>query len=239
MIRLSVSNRTVAGAACASAIDVQSLISGAGDQGEADVTVSDNFFDNDGGGFENGVVHFGLGPDGPASNVSALDANDVVKDNVFTYATNYENNAVQLSDTMGALVTQNTVNYPTQDDNAVSALWFPGFNQRLTVSDNTLNGGGIDSDGTSPNLGDPKSGIKIIDDGLGWNLWQRLQRPERHRQYGLGIRLRHQLDRERRERRSVALCLRTNWIHSFGQLGFGRENLRNLHFCRRDRWTNQ
>ena len=160
------------GTACASAIHVQSFVSGVGDQGESDVTIRDNFFDNDGGSYQDGVVHFGLGADGSAWDIGVLDVNDVVEDNVFTYVPGYENNAVQMSDTIGALVTGNTVNYPAnnsggQDDSALTALWFPGFNQELTVSDNTLNGGGIDSDsGASPDTGDPKSGIKVIDEDM-------------------------------------------------------------------------
>jgi hypothetical protein len=164
--------------ACADSIDVQTLVSGTGDQGEPDVTVSNNLFVDTGGGSgatqQNGVVHFGLGQDGADTNVTALDAGDVVQDNVFTYDVGYENNAVQLSDTTGALVTGNTVTYPTnnsggQDDAALTALWFDGFDQALTVSDNTLNGGGIDNDsGATPSTSDPKSGIKIIDmDGGG------------------------------------------------------------------------
>jgi hypothetical protein len=155
--------------ACASSIDVQTLVANAGDQGESNVTVSNNFFDNTGEGFQNGDVHFGLGQDGSAYNVTALDSGDVVQDNVFTYTPGEENNAVQMSDTAGGLVTGNTVTYPTNDangadDSGLSALWFPGFDQGLTVSNNALNGGGIDSDSNAtPDTDDPKSGVKIID----------------------------------------------------------------------------
>jgi hypothetical protein len=158
--------------ACETSITVMTFVNGAGDQGESNVTISDNFFDNVGGLGPNGVVHFGLGQDGDDTDVAALDSNDVVQDNVFTYAFGFENNAVQMSDTTGAVVSDNTVNYPTndssgQDDGAMSALWFPGFDQALTVSDNTLSGGGIDNDsGASIDTQDPKSGIKIIDEDL-------------------------------------------------------------------------
>jgi hypothetical protein len=73
---------------------------------------------------------------------------------------------LELSDTTGALVTDNVVNYPTSDDTGLTALWFPGFDQALTVSDNTLHGGGIDSDGTTPDTSDPKSGIKVNDEDV-------------------------------------------------------------------------
>jgi hypothetical protein len=165
---------------CADSIDVQSLISGAGDQGESNVTISDNLFVNTGGAGsnQNGVVHFGLGQDAsisePTSDVSFLDTNDFVQDNVFTYLQGFENNALQMSDTSGAIVTGNTVTYPTNngsgsDDVALSALWFPGFDDETMVSHNSLNGGGIDNDsGATPNTADPKSGIKFIDeDGNG------------------------------------------------------------------------
>jgi hypothetical protein len=166
---------------CTNSISVQSLISGPGDQGESNVTVSNNLFVNTGGNntAQNGDVHFGLGKNysssEPTSDVTVLDTNDVVEDNVFTYAAGFENNAVQMSDTSGALVTGNTVNYPTNDssgvdDNAFSALWFPGFDQATTISNNNLNGGGIDSDsGSTPKTGDPKSGIKIIDSDAAGN----------------------------------------------------------------------
>ncbi|MFY9782987.1 MAG: hypothetical protein WAK12_05595 [Acidimicrobiales bacterium] len=156
--------------ACADSIDVQSLVSGVGDQGESGVTISNNLFVDTGGGGQNGVVHFGLGQDGLDTNVNALDTGDVISDNVFTYDVGYENNMVQMSDTTGAAVTGNTVTYPTnngsgQDDSALTALWFDGFNQGLTVSNNTLNGGGIFNDSSSlpTTQDDPKSGIKIID----------------------------------------------------------------------------
>jgi len=46
-------------------------------------------------------------------------------------------------------------------------MWFTGFDQGLTVSHNILNGGGIDNDATygqAPDLADPKSGIKVVDE---------------------------------------------------------------------------
>jgi parallel beta-helix repeat protein len=166
--------------ACANSIDVQSLVSGPGDQGENGVTISNNLFADTGGTypatFQNGDVHFGLGQDAstsePTTDVTALDTGDVVEGNVFAVDVGYENSALQMSDTTGALVTDNTVNYPTNnasgsDDNALSALWFPGFDQGTTISDNTLNGGGIDNDASAtPDTDDPKSGIKIIDQDL-------------------------------------------------------------------------
>jgi hypothetical protein len=164
-------------APCGSSIDVQTLVSGAaGDQGEPNVTINNNLFANTGGTStdQNGVIHFGLGQDAsssePTSDVNALDSGDVVEDNVFAYNASFENNALQMSDTTGGLVTENTVNYPSVDDNALSALWFPGFDQATTISYNTLNGGGIDSDSPSSAVtSDPKSGIKIIDRDSGGN----------------------------------------------------------------------
>jgi hypothetical protein len=158
--------------ACADSIDVQSLASGSADQGEANVTVSDNLFVDTGGPnsglntAQDGMVHFGLGQDGDPTDVSALDAGDVVQGNAFVVDPGFENNALELSDTTGALVTDNVVNYPTSDDTGLTALWFPGFDQALTVSDNTLHGGGIDSDGTTPDTSDPKSGIKVNDEDV-------------------------------------------------------------------------
>ena len=157
--------------ACASSIDVQSFANGAndmgaGDQGESNVTIDDNLFADTGGGntFQNGVVHFGLGQDGGVTDVTALDTGDVVKGNVFYQGATFENNAVQMSDTNGAVVDNNTVNYPGDDDLSVSALWFPGFDNATQVEFNTLNGGNIDSDaGALINTEDPKSGIKFID----------------------------------------------------------------------------
>jgi parallel beta-helix repeat protein len=163
----------------ANGIDVQSLVTDGADVGESNVTVSNNLFGDIGGALplQNGDVHFGLGMDaapgatGDAqeSDITVLDTNDVVQDNVFVNDAGYENNAVQVSDTSGALVTDNTVNLPTNDSNGVddgafSAMWFTGFDQGLTVSDNTLNGGGIDSDTQTVDTSDPKSGIKVVDD---------------------------------------------------------------------------
>src|SRR5665213_2465648 len=157
--------------ACASSIDVQSFANGAndmgaGDQGEANVIIDNNLFVDTGGAntFQNGVVHFGLGQDGAVTDVTALDSGDVVKGNVFYQGATFENNAVQMSDTNGAVVDNNTVTYPGDDDLSVSALWFPGFDNATQVEFNTLNGGNIDSDaGASINTEDPKSGIKFID----------------------------------------------------------------------------
>jgi parallel beta-helix repeat protein len=157
--------------ACASSIDVQSFVNGAadtgiGDQGESNVAIDNNLFVDTGGenSFQGGVVHFGLGQDGPVANVTALDTGDVVDGNVFYQGAGYENNAVQMSDTNGAVVDGNTVNYPGDDDTSVSALWFPGFDNATQVESNSLNGGNIDSDaGASINTEDPKSGIKFVD----------------------------------------------------------------------------
>jgi parallel beta-helix repeat protein len=157
--------------ACASSIDVQSFVNGAkdtgtGDQGEPNVAIDNNLFVDTGGEntFQGGVVHFGLGQDGAVTDVTALDAGDVVDGNVFYQGAGFENNAVQMSDTNGAVVDGNTVNYPGDDDLSISALWFPGFDNATQVENNTLNGGNIDSDaGASINTEDPKSGIKFID----------------------------------------------------------------------------
>jgi parallel beta-helix repeat protein len=152
--------------ACSSSIDVQTNLNNvAGDQGENNVTVDDNLFvDTGGANYQNGDVHFGLGQDGSPANVTALDTGDVVENNVFYQATGYQNNSVQMSDTSGAIVEYNTVNYPPVDDTQISGLWFPGFDQGTVVEYNTLNGGGIDSDiSTGINTGDPKSGIKFVD----------------------------------------------------------------------------
>jgi parallel beta-helix repeat protein len=157
--------------ACASSIDVQSFVNGAndtgtGDQGEANVAIDNNLFVDTGGpdSFQAGVVHFGLGQDGAVTDVTALDNGDVVDGNVFYQGTGFENNAVQMSDTNGAVVDGNTANYPGDDDASITALWFPGFDNATQVENNTLNGGNIDSDaGASINTEDPKSGIKFID----------------------------------------------------------------------------
>jgi len=164
------------GQGCGTSIDVQSLVSGPGDQGESNVTISNNLLVNTGGSntLQNGDVHIGLGEAAATSNettadVTALDTNDVVEGNVFINDVNYENNALQMADTSGALVADNTVNYPTNnvsgsDDYAYSALSLTGFNQGTSVSSNTLNGGGIDNDsGAIIDASDPISGIKLID----------------------------------------------------------------------------
>jgi hypothetical protein len=160
-------------------IEVRSEITGAGDQGESNVTIKNNFFSsinsstNPGGA--DGDIHFGLGQDFIAgtttADVTALDTGDVATGNVFDMEVGLENQAVQLSDTTGALITNNIVNYPAdnaagQDDNALSAFWLDGFDQASVVTGNVLSGGGIDQDSSAsgtPNLADPKSGIKIND----------------------------------------------------------------------------
>jgi hypothetical protein len=174
---------------CSSSIDVQSFVSGqgtagaaltstAGDQGEANVSVTNNLFvDTGGNNWQNGVVHFGLGQDGAATLVTTLDTGDAVNDNVFFQDAGSENNAVQISDTTGATVDGNTVNYASVDDSEITALWFPGFDQATAVESNTLNGGNIDSNvstGCTASTGagsencvnteDPKSGIKFVDE---------------------------------------------------------------------------
>jgi parallel beta-helix repeat protein len=157
--------------ACSSSIDVQSFQNntGAGDQGESNVTIDNNLFVDTGGfNYQNGDIHFGLGQDGSATDVTALDSGDVVEDNVIYSGVGYQNNAIQISDTSGAIVDSNTVTYPTNvngnDDDQISALWFPGFDQATQVESNTLNGGGLQDDVNSGiNLADPKSGIKFVD----------------------------------------------------------------------------
>jgi parallel beta-helix repeat protein len=157
--------------ACGSSIDVQSFVNGendagTGDQGESDVDIDNNLFVDTGGDntYQGGVVHFGLGQEGAVTDVTALDSGDIVDGNVFYQGSGFENNAVQMSDTNGAVVDANTVNYPADDDSSISALWFPGFDNATQVENNSLNGGNIDSDsGASINTEDPKSGIKFVD----------------------------------------------------------------------------
>jgi parallel beta-helix repeat protein len=159
--------------ACGTSIDVQSFNTGPGDMGENNVVVQNNLFVNTGGvggTFQDGMVHFGLGEDQtsgtqpPTTDVTAVDSGDQVLHNVFVEDTSFENNAVQMSDTTGGNVQFNTVNYPSVDDNSLSALIFQGFDPSLVVENNTLNGGGIDSDSAgSASTTDPKSGIKLID----------------------------------------------------------------------------
>jgi hypothetical protein len=153
--------------ACSNSIDVQSNVSTptSGNQGEDNVTIDDNLFvDTGGSNYQNGDVHFGLGQDGPAADVTSLDTGDVVEENVFYQGSGFPNNAVEISDTNGAVVESNTVNYPTDSDAETNALWFPGFDEATEVNSNTLNGGGLDSDlSTGINTGDPQSGIKFVD----------------------------------------------------------------------------
>jgi parallel beta-helix repeat protein len=162
-------------------LEVRSFITGAGDQGESNVTISNNLFSNINSSTNtngaDGDVHFGLGQDFTLAtttpDVTALDTADVVSNNVFNMQVGLENQAVELSDTTGASITGNTVNYPTNDvsgsdDNADSALWLDGLDQAATVSGNTLIGGGIDNDASAvPSQSDPKSGIKVIDSDAG------------------------------------------------------------------------
>ena len=161
-------------------IEVRTFLTGPNDQGENNVTISNNFFTNIGGA--DGDVHIGLGQDANGTtitqaDVTVLDTGDVVTGNVFDTQVGYENNAVELSDTSGATISNNTVNYPTDttggaDDAALSALWLSGFDQASQVTGNTLNGGGIDQDSSgsgTPSTLDPKSGIKVIDSDLGVN----------------------------------------------------------------------
>ena len=162
-------------------IEVRSNIPGAGDQGENNVTISNNFITNILG--TDADIHIGLGQDAVGgltqADVTALDTGDSVTSNVFDTQAGggYENNAVELSDTSGASITNNTVNYPTNnssgvDDGALSALWLSGYDQAATVTGNTLNGGGIDQDSSAsgtPSTSDPKSGIKVIDSDTGGN----------------------------------------------------------------------
>ncbi|MGC1238338.1 MAG: right-handed parallel beta-helix repeat-containing protein [Acidimicrobiales bacterium] len=173
---------------CGTSIDVQSLIGGVGggvpgDQGESNVTISNNLFVNTGAGSDQvGTIHFGLGGFIEDENyetnadTTALDANDVVEGNVFVQDQGYENNGLEMDDTTGALVTGNTVTYPLNngtgaDDAEYSAISFPGFDQATTITNNTLNGGGMFSDsGSVPDTTNPKSGIKVEDvygDGCG------------------------------------------------------------------------
>jgi parallel beta-helix repeat protein len=164
------------GIECGTSIDVRSLASAAGDQGESHVTISNNLFVNTGGGSSAavGALHFGLGgfiedTTQTSSNVTVLDTNDVAQDNVFVQDQGFENNGLEMTDTTGGLVTGNTVTFPPNggtgaDDNEFTALSFPGYDQGTTISNNTLNGGGMFSDaGSTPDLSVPKSGIKLED----------------------------------------------------------------------------
>jgi hypothetical protein len=158
--------------ACSSSIDVQSNVNTptAGDQGENNVTIADDLFADTGGAdHQNGVVHFGLGKNGPAADVTALDAGDVVNDNVFYQGAGFPNNAVQISDTDVAVVESNTVNYPVVTDAELTALLFPGFDQSTQVAVNTLNGGRIDSDLSSGITAGTKVGIEFVDSDAGGN----------------------------------------------------------------------
>jgi parallel beta-helix repeat protein len=152
--------------ACSNSIDVQSNVSTptSGDQGENNVTIDDNLFvDTGGSNFQNGAVHFGLGQDGPPSDITVLDTGDVVEDNVFYQGSGFQNCAVEISDTNGAVVESNTVSYPTESDTVTNALWFPGFDQATQVAFNSLYGGNSDIS-AGINTTDPQSGIKFVDD---------------------------------------------------------------------------
>ena len=171
------------GEPCGTSIDVQRLISGSGDQGESNVTISNNLIVNTGGSAsaQVGDLHFGLGgfvESGPenSTEVTALDTNDVVEHNVFVQDQGFENNGLEMTDTFDALVSGNTVTYPANggngaDDYEYSGISFPGYDQGTTITNNTLNGGGMFSDaGSTPDTGNPKSGIKVEDvygDGCG------------------------------------------------------------------------
>ena len=123
----------------------------AGDQGENGVTVSDNLFIDTGGSTSPRTVSStsASARTGQDEDVTSLDTSDVVQDNVDTYDAGFEDQFLQMADTTGALVTGNTITYPADDDTALSAMWITGPNRNLVVSDNNLNGGGIDSDVTA------------------------------------------------------------------------------------------
>jgi parallel beta-helix repeat protein len=162
---------------CGTSIDVRSLVSGPGDQGESNVTIGNNLFVNTGGTTTAavGALHFGLGgfietTSQTSADVTVLDTNDVVQDNVFVQDQGFENNGLEMSDTAGATVTGNTVTFPANggtgaDDSEFTALSFPGYDQGTTISSNTLNGGGMFSNvpPSSSDLSVPKSGIKVED----------------------------------------------------------------------------
>jgi parallel beta-helix repeat protein len=161
---------------CGTSVDVRSLVSGTGDQGESNVTVSDNLFVNTGGGATAavGALHFGLGGfiedvNQTSADVTALDTNDVAQSNVFVQDQGFENNGLEMSDTTGGLVSGNTVTFPANggtgaDDAEFTALSFPGYDQGTTISNNILNGGGMFSDSQSSSATTvPKSGIKLQD----------------------------------------------------------------------------
>jgi parallel beta-helix repeat protein len=145
--------------ACSSSIDVQSNVAAtSGNQGENNVTIADNLFaDTGGSNFQNGDVHLGLGQSGPPADVTDLNSGDVINDNVFYFGSGYQNSALEISDTVGAVIESNTVNYPADPD--TNAFWFPGFDQGSDVEFNTLNGGlaGFDA-------ADPQTGIKFNDE---------------------------------------------------------------------------
>ncbi len=162
---------------CATSIDVRSLTNGPGDQGESHVTVSNNLFVNTGGTTTAavGALHFGLGGfiedlSLTSADVTSLDTNDVVQGNVFVQDQGFENNGLEMSDTTGASVTGNTVTFPANggtgaDDAEFTALSFPGYDQGTSITNNTLNGGGMFSDvpPSAFDLSVPKSGIKVED----------------------------------------------------------------------------
>jgi parallel beta-helix repeat protein len=161
--------------ACATSIDVRSLATGAGDQGESNVTISNNLIVNTGGGSTAavGAVHFGLGGfiedlTVTSTDVTALDSGDSATNNVFVQDQGFENNGIEMSDTTGGSVTGNTVTFPANggtgaDDSEFTALSFPGYDNGTTISNNILNGGGMFSDATTWDNTVPKSGIKLQD----------------------------------------------------------------------------
>ena len=135
-----------------------------GDQGESNVTISDNLFSGVASvAGDDGDVHLGLAQSGNPDSVSYLDTNDKVEGNVFEMTVGSENEAMVVSDTKAAQITGNDVVYPADDDNSLSAIVLDGFDDATTVSDNTLTGGGIDQDVAQPNLQDPTSGVIIAD----------------------------------------------------------------------------
>jgi len=108
------------GNACGNSIDVQSLITGPGDQGESNVTISNNLIVNTGGG-STAEVGTSISASADSSKTShtkprltspPLTRMTWSRTNVFVQDQNFENNGLEMTDTYDALVTGNTVTYP-------------------------------------------------------------------------------------------------------------------------------
>lgn len=124
--------------------------------GQNGVVVRSNLFSDVGlaNGYQNGVVHLG--------NANGTEnTGNVIADNVFVSGAGYENNQIVAFDQAGLVVSGNTVTYTAAGDaNAVTALYFGGYNANLLVEQNSLSGGGT----TSAN------GISYNDDFGGGNV---------------------------------------------------------------------